>query len=72
VVTDGGRRLRLADDAQGQQLWPTPEDLAQQERQRAEREQAAREHERQRAEQAEAELAELRRQLAALQDKQEK
>ncbi len=28
VVTDGGMRLRLADDAQGERLWPTAEEAA--------------------------------------------
>jgi hypothetical protein len=36
VVTDGGMRLRLADDAEGTHLWPTPMERAEVERARAE------------------------------------
>lgn len=50
VVTDGGKRLRIADDAQGRRLWPTTAE-AQMEARRGE---AAR---------ADAELARLRAQL---------
>ncbi|MFO0604872.1 MAG: Uma2 family endonuclease [Polyangiales bacterium] len=50
VVTDGGTRLRLAEDAAGKRLWPTleEEERAAKERERAakERERAAKERER--------------------------
>jgi hypothetical protein len=81
VVTGGGHRLRLADDRDGQQLWPTPDEaehaalqeaqeqrrLAEQARQQSEQARAESERLRQeQAAQAAAEIAELRRQLAAL------
>jgi Uma2 family endonuclease len=60
VVTDGDTRLRLADDRDGQKLWPTT----------AERERAERERERERANERaaslEAELAAMRDELARL------
>jgi Uma2 family endonuclease len=70
VVTGGGHRLRIADDRDGQQLWPTPDEfehaaLQQSEQARAEAERASL-VQAARAEAAEAELAALRRQLAAL------
>lgn len=49
VVTDGGTRLRVADDAAGEKLWPT---RAEAERQRAEAERARAEAERVRADAA--------------------
>jgi putative restriction endonuclease len=45
VVTSAGQRLRLSDDAQGRQLWPTPEEA-----ERAAKEEALGELERLRAE----------------------
>ncbi len=71
VVTGGGRQLRLADDQDGQQLWPTPDEAERAARQQSEQaarqqsEQARAEAERVQREQS-AEIAELRRQLAAL------
>jgi Uma2 family endonuclease len=45
VLTDGGRKLRLADDPEGKRLWPTAAEAerAQKERERAEKESALRE-----------------------------
>lgn len=54
VVTDGGRRLRLSDDAEGTALWPSAEEAAR-----------ARAHERSTNEAALAELAALKAQLAS-------
>ncbi len=54
VVTDRGRRLRVADDAAGQRLWPTA----------AESERALKEAERAARKKVEAELAALREQIA--------
>jgi hypothetical protein len=54
VVTDEGRRLRVAEDEAGTELWPT--EAEEQARRRKEAEQ--------RAEAAEWELAELRQELA--------
>ena len=53
VITDGGTRLRIADDEAGERLWPTAEEMADEARLRADA--------------AEAELAVLRATLAALQ-----
>jgi Uma2 family endonuclease len=57
VVTDGGRKLRVADDAGGQKLWPTEAEAKEQQRaqeqKRAQQEQARAQQERERAEQAE-------------------
>jgi Uma2 family endonuclease len=63
VVTDGGKRLRVADDAAGERLWPTAEE-AERERADAERERA--DAERERAKVAEAEVTALRATLAAM------
>jgi hypothetical protein len=60
VVTDGDTRLRLADDRDGQHLWPTPAERERAERER-EREQAS-----ERAASLEAELAAMRDELARL------
>ena len=64
VTTDGGGRLRLADDPAGRRLWPTPAEAeakrADSESQRAEQEAKRAEHEAKRAESAERALAELR------------
>jgi Uma2 family endonuclease len=62
VVTDGGARLRLADDEAGAALWPTEAEV---ERAATGVERAAREVERARADAAEAEIARLRAMLAA-------
>jgi hypothetical protein len=56
VVTDEGRRLRVADDAEGRQLWPTEAEEA-----RAETEQA-----RTRAAEADARAAEANAEIARL------
>ena len=53
VVTDGGTRLRIADDEDGERRWPTAEEIAEVARTRADAE--------------EAEVAELRAILAAMQ-----
>jgi Uma2 family endonuclease len=64
VVTDGGTRLRIADDAAGERLWLTGEESerarAESERARAESERARAESERARADALAAELAALR------------
>ena len=64
VVTDGGTRLRIADDAAGERLWLTGEESerarAESERARAESERARAESERERADALAAELAALR------------
>lgn len=60
VVTDGGHRLRLADDEAGARLWPTPMELEQSARLEAEAARGEAEAARRRAEEAEAELARLR------------
>jgi Uma2 family endonuclease len=77
VVTEGGTRLRLADDAEGTHLWPTPEEReaidherAEAERERAETERERAETERERAEtereRAEAKVTSLIDEVAAL------
>ncbi len=63
VVVDGGRKLRLAGDEAGTQLWPTAAEQERAERERAEARAAQAQTERERAE---AEVAELRHRLAAL------
>jgi Uma2 family endonuclease len=76
VVTAGGQRLRIADDAKGARLWPTREEAerrnaeierAEKERERAarERERAAKERERAEKERALERVKELEAQLAA-------
>jgi len=63
VVTEiDGAALRLAEDAKGERLAPTPDE-------RAEREAKHAELETRRAEQAEAELKKVRAELAALRGK---
>lgn len=80
VLTERGKRLRIADDADGQRLWPTGEELAEQQREHAQREQelaeqqresAQREQERaqERATALEAELASLRAELERLRNR---
>jgi len=70
VVTDDGRRLRLADDSNGTSLWPTEAEAerAAKEAERAakEAERAAKEAERAAKEAAEAEVTRLRVELARL------
>jgi Uma2 family endonuclease len=73
VVTDGGERVRLAHDAEGRDLIPTPQEQADAERQRARAaEQQARTAEQQaraateRAETAEAKVQQLEEELARL------
>ncbi len=61
VVTDGGTRLRLADDERGERLWPTE---AEAERAAKEKERAAKEKERAAKEAALARIAELEAELA--------
>jgi len=67
VITDGGARLRIADDEAGERRWPTAEEVADEARARAESERERAESERERADAAEAEVAVLRATLAALQ-----
>ena len=62
VVTDNGRRLRIADDAAGAKCWPT---AAEEERLAREQANAVAEAERHAREQAEAEVARLRALLDA-------
>ena len=68
VVTDGGTRLRIADDARGERLWPTEAEAAGKRAEaagkRAEAESKRAEAEGKRAEAAELALAELERKLA--------
>ena len=77
VVTDGGRRLRIADDPSGGALWPTEAETerAAKERERAakerereakEREREAKEREREAKEAAELEVARLREEIVRL------
>ncbi len=70
VVTDGGMRLRVADDAAGAKLWPTPEEeerrARETEHQALEEERRAREEERRAREEAEREVARLQAELARL------
>lgn len=70
VVTDAGRRLRIAQDAAGSKLWPTAEEAerAARELEQAakETERAAKEAERAAKEEAQAEVARLRDELARL------
>jgi hypothetical protein len=77
VVTEiDGAALRLAEDAKGERLAPTPDERAEREAKRAEletrraeREAKHAELETRRAEQAEAELKKVRAELAALRGK---
>jgi Uma2 family endonuclease len=64
VVTDEGVRLRIADDEEGRELWPTEGEA---ERAEKEAERAAKEVERAAKEAAQAEVERLRAQLAKLQ-----
>ncbi len=70
VVTDGGRRLRVADDPEGVHLWPTAEEteraLKDTERALKDTERALKDTERAGRLKAEAELAALREQLAGV------
>ncbi|HLV66411.1 MAG TPA: Uma2 family endonuclease [Polyangiaceae bacterium] len=61
VTTEGGRRLRIADDADGSHLWPTGEEL---ERQQKDAERQQREAERLEKERALARIRELEAELA--------
>lgn len=60
VTTEGGRRLRLADDPEGARLWTTPSEQAEVARREAEVARNEVEAARARAERAEAELGRLR------------
>jgi Uma2 family endonuclease len=70
VVTDGGARLRIAEDREGRSLWPTAEEAerAAKENERAakENERAAKENERTAKERAQAEAAALREEIERL------
>jgi Uma2 family endonuclease len=70
VVTDGGSRLRVADDPAGERRWPTAEEAerarADAEQERADAERARADAERERADAAQTEVAALRATIAAM------
>jgi Uma2 family endonuclease len=62
VVTGGGHRLRIADDQEGQQLWPTPDEAEHAALQQSEQARLAAEQARQQSEQARLAVEQARQQ----------